>query len=220
MTQVLKYILITLTGLTLSGFVIFLGSNDKSRPIKIEWINELKGDFDFKTDWSYPEGVYLNSYGQLDCDGFCPEGIESLKDNEGRIFPDSLTKFYQLLDTTHQLHSIQSEASCYEWGGTDFIKAKQTDDDHVICSTQMNAATHCGLIFEIKDNLCVPRIELNSVSAHGIKTYYCNGGFIKIDKERWESGILKAEFDFVFNNTDEPDQKMFWEGKIYAAIEK
>ena len=33
-------------------------------------------------------------------------------------------------------------------------------------------------------------------------------------------GIIKAGFNFDFENTDEPRKKMFWKGKIYTLIEK
>jgi hypothetical protein len=127
MNRLMKYILVSLIGLVTFGFVIDSRFTDKSEQIKIQWIDNLDGDFDFRTKWSYSEGIYRNEFGQLSCDGFCPEGTESMKDSEGKIHPDSLTRFYQLVDTTHQFYSISCEAWCYEWGGTDFITAKQTN---------------------------------------------------------------------------------------------
>ena len=35
-----------------------------SIPITIEWVDNLSGDFSFTNNWSYPEGVYKNEYGQ------------------------------------------------------------------------------------------------------------------------------------------------------------
>ena len=219
MSKLIKYRLFLLIGLLSLGFAINFGCNDKYSRIKIQWVDNLMGDFDFRTTWSYSEGVYRNRFGQLSCDGFCPEGIESMIGMNGKINPDSLTRFYQLVDTTHQFHSILCEAWCYEWAGTDFITAKQTNKNRIICSTQTNAGTHCSLIFEINNDNCIPRIELNSIAASGLKTYDCKDGFIKIDKNSWIKGILKAEFTFDFNNTDERDRKMFWKGKIYTRIE-
>ncbi|MBK8807837.1 MAG: hypothetical protein IPO21_14785 [Bacteroidales bacterium] len=220
MNKLTKHILILLIGFFSFGFTIYSGFNDKKSQIKIQWIDNLTGDFDFRTKWSYPEDVYRNKYGQLSCDGFCPKETESMKDSDGKINPDSLIRFYRLVDTTHQFHSISCEAWCYEWSGTYFITAKQTNKNQIICSTQTNAGTHCSLIFEINYDTCIPRIELNPISAPGLKTYFCKGGFIKIDRDSWAKGILKAEFNFDFNNKDEPDQKMFWKGKIYTMIEK
>jgi hypothetical protein len=216
----MKYIFFTLIGLVIFGFVIYSRFTDKGEQIRIQWIDNLNGDFDFSTKWSYSEGVYRNKFGQLSCDGLCPEGTEPMKDIEGKIHTDSLTRFYQLVDTTHQFHSILCEAWCYEWDGTDFITAKQTNKNQIICTTQTNAGTHCSLIFEISNDTCIPRIELNSISSPVLKTYFCKSGFIKIDKDLVKKGILKAEFNFDFNNSNEPDRKIFWKGKIYTTIEK
>jgi hypothetical protein len=220
MSRLLKQILILLIGFLSFGFIANTMINGKSCKIKVHWIFDLKGDFDFRTKWSYPEGIYRNEFGQLSCDGFCPEGTESMKDSVGKIYTDSLSKFYQLVDTTHRYHSILCEARCYEWSGTDFIKAKQTNRNLITCTTLTNVGTHCSLILEITNDTCIPRIELNSISQPGLKTYYCKSGFIKIDKDLVKKGILKAEFNFDFNNSEEPDRQMFWKGKIYTTIEK
>jgi hypothetical protein len=220
MRNLIYNILILLIGFSSFGFINDTKILDKDSKIKIQWIDNLNGDFDFNTIWSYPEGIYKNQFGQLSCDGFCPEGTESMKDSEGKIYTDSLTKFYQLVDTTHQFHSISCEAWCYEWAGTDYITAKQTNKNQTICSTHLNSGTHCKLILEINNDTCIPRIELNTITSPELKTYYCQGGFIKVDSELWTNGILKAEFDFDFNNTDEPDRKMYWKGNIYTMIEK
>jgi hypothetical protein len=220
MKRWINKILILLIGFLSFGFIIDIKNIDKDIEIKIQWVDNLNGDFDFRTKWSYPDGIYKNQFGQLSCDGFCPEGTESMKDIEGKIYTDSLTKFYQLVDTTHQFHTILSEAWCYEWAGTDYVTAKLKDENQITCYTHSNSGTRCKLILEIINDTCIPRIELNSISSPGLKTYYCKGGFIKIDKNLWIKGILKAEFHFEFNNTDEPDRKMFWKGKIYTMIEK
>jgi hypothetical protein len=216
----IKYVLLFLVGFSSAGFAINLDTNKNEAPIEIQWVENLKGDFEFRNNWSYPEGVYRNSFGQLDCDGFCPEGIDIMKDDEGRIYTDLLPGFYQLVDTTHQFHSILCYAWCYEWAGANFIQVKLFNKNEIVCTTQTNAGTHCSLVFEIKNNVCIPRIELNSISTPELKIYYCKGGHIAIDKELLEQNVLKAEFSFDFINTDESDKKMFWEGKIYTVIEK
>jgi hypothetical protein len=93
--------------------------------INIEWSRNIEGDFSFAEKWSYPEGVYRNTYGQLGCDGFCPPEIDLMMDSTGLIYSDSLKAFYKLIDTTHLSHTIQCEAWCYEWAGTDFITARK-----------------------------------------------------------------------------------------------
>ncbi len=220
MKRLINKIIILIIAVSSFGFIGNSKFFDKDTEIKIQWIKNLCGNFDFRTKWSYSEGIYRNKFGQLSCDGFCPEGTELMKDSAGKIYTDSLTKFYQLVDTTHQFHSIECDAWCYEWTGTNFITAKQITENQTICSTHLNLATHCQLFLEINNDICIPRIELNSIMSNELKTYYCKGGFIKIDSNLWTKGILKAEFDFYFNNTDEPDQKMYWEGKIYTIIEK
>ena len=214
----MKHILILLIVILSFGFVNNKGIHDKECQIKIQWIKNLQGDFDFRTKWSYPEGIYRNKSGQLVCDGFCPEGTELMRDSEGKIFPDSLPRYYQLVDTIRRFHSVLCEAWCYEWAGTDFVEAKRLNKEQVICYTLMNAGTHCSLILELNNDVCIPRIELNSISSPGVKTYYCRGGYIKIDKCCWTKGILKADFNFDFNNTDEPEHKMYWKGKIYTIL--
>lgn len=192
----------------------------ESGEIEINWVDNVSGDFSFTKNWDYPEGVYKNEFGQLSCDGLCPQEINRMKDENGKIYEDSLTAFYKLVDTTHQFHSIQSDAWTYEWAGTNFITVTKKNKDTTICYTHNNAATHSSLILIIVKNKCIPTIELNSVTSTGTKTYHCKGGEIEIDKSLWKKGILKANFDFVFDHTENPDKPMYWKGKIYANIDK
>ena len=197
--------------------------NEKVQPgeIKINWTDNLSGDFSFKENWDYPEGVYKNDFGQLSCDGLCPPEIDRMKDENGKIFEDSLKAFYLLVDTTHQFHSIQSDAWAYEWAGTNFVTATRINADTTVCFTHNNAATHSSLILSITKDKCVPIIELNSiVGATGKKIYTCKNGQIEIDKTLWEKGILKVNFDLVFDHKESPDKLMYWKGKMYATIDK
>lgn len=193
-------------------------STIKEGEIKIEWSNHLTGDYTFQNQWSYPEGIYKNEFGQLSCEGICPEESEAMKDSKGKIYNDSLKAFYRLVDTTHQFHTIQCEAWCYEWGGTNFIEAKQKTKDTIECYTLGNAATHCSLHLYIVKNICLPIIELKSIVANGNAVYPCTDGFIKIDKEYFEKGIIKADFNFNFKHKENPKQPMYWKGKIYTKI--
>jgi hypothetical protein len=95
----------------------------KATPIRIKWVANLNGNFSFRHKWEYPEGVFRNKYGQISCDGFCPDEIESMMDKNGKIIRDSLKAFYKLVDTAHIPYSISSSAWCYEWSGTEFIDA-------------------------------------------------------------------------------------------------
>jgi hypothetical protein len=187
--------------------------------VSIQWISNLKGDFSFSQNWDYPEGVFKNSFGQLSCDGLCPERAQNMKDLNGKIFPDSLNAFYQLVDTTHQFHTIQCEAWSYEWAGTDVIKATKANADSIKCYTLTNAATHCSLHITITGNICIPIIELNSIADQKQIIYRCSKGSMKIEKEAFNKGFLKAEFDFDFNHPEDPKTKMYWKGRIFTQIE-
>ncbi|KAF2330936.1 hypothetical protein [Flavobacterium nitrogenifigens] len=187
--------------------------------IKINWQENVSGDFSFTKNWDYPEGVYRNDFGQLSCDGFCPPETDRMKDENGRIFKDSLARFYQLVDTTHLFHSIKSKTNSYEWSGTNFITVKKIGRDTLYCSTDNNAATHSSLILKIIKNKCIPEIELNSISGSAKKQIYvCKKGDIKIDKILWNNGILKAKFDLIFEHPENPNKPLFWKGKILTQI--
>ena len=89
------------------------------RKIKIQWVDNLPGDFSFSKKWDYPEGIYKNEFGQLSCDGICQEEVYAMMDSAGKIYKDSLAAFYKIVDTAHQYHSIKADAWCYEYAGTD-----------------------------------------------------------------------------------------------------
>lgn len=191
----------------------------KAGKINISWTDSLFGDFTFKDNWDYPESVYTNQFGQLSCDGLCPPEIDRMRDKNGRIYDDSLAAFYQAVDTTHQFHSIQCDAWCYEWAGTNFATATRTSRDTVICFTQMNEGTHCSLNLIMANDKCSPTIVLNSIAAPGeTHTYLCKTGQIKIDQNFWNRGVIKAEFNFTFDHKENPTKEMYWKGKIYTTI--
>ena len=170
-----------------------------------------------KHKWSYPEGIFRNNYGQLTCDGFCPDEIESMKDKNGRIIKDSLTSFHKLIDTAHIPHSISSTAWCYEWDGIDFIDAIKNVDT-IFLATALNEATHCSLQLSIAGVYCYPLINLISIVKGGSGIYYCTDGSITIDKTLFQKGIVKEIFSFNFKHEENPKEPMFWKGKIYAPI--
>lgn len=191
---------------------------DNKKKIKICWSTNIKGDFSFNKNWSYPEGVYKNQFGQLSCDGICMEGVDQMKDENGKIFEDSLTAFYKIVDTSHTFHSIKSEAWCYEWAGTEFIDVHRINKEIVRCITINNVSTHCSLNIEIENDYCKPTIKYTGMSDLKIYIFDCFAGNIQIDKVLWNKGILKAEFDFSFVNTIDLNKPMYWRGKIYKEI--
>lgn len=66
----------------------------KSGEIEISWVDNLPGDFSFAKNWDYPEGVYRNEFGQLSCDGLCPQEVDRMMDENGKIYEDSFTAFF------------------------------------------------------------------------------------------------------------------------------
>ena len=210
--------------LTLIGVFFFLSfalfGQMESIPIKIKWTNALSGDFSFRNNWSYPLGVELKEDGRAGCDdsGFCPERCYGMLDSNGIVWKDSAQIFYQLLDTTHQFHTIQCEARCYEWDGTDFIGVVRISENAVFCFTSTDIASHSSLQFDIIGNVCKAIINLNSIVPEGDATFYCTGGSITIDKKLWKNGVLKAEFSFDFAG-ELDGEPLYWKGKIYAPIE-
>jgi len=214
----MKRLIYFLSLISLISCGITSNKKSNSEEITIKWVDNLPGDFSFKDNWSYPEGVYQNEFGQLSCDGICPQEIYNMMDKNGRIYQDSLESYYQLVDTTHLFHSIESNAWCYEWGGTDYITAQRINKDTVVCFTENNATTHSSLNLIITKNTVKPTIILNSISDSDIKIYKCKRGQMVIDEKLWNQGILKATFDFDFYH-DEDSNRMYWKGNIYVKIE-
>jgi hypothetical protein len=112
--------------------------------------------------------------------------------------------------------TIECEAWCYEWAGTNSIDVRAVGDS-VICETAMNRATHCSLRLVILKDSCRPTIVLKSIVRNGDKQFACKSGFIKIDPELWRRKIMKADFSFEFEN-DENARRVFWKGKIWTSV--
>ena len=121
-------------------------------------------------------------------------------------------------DTLHIFHSIESDAWCYEWGGTNYITAERINEDTVVCFTECNESTHSSLNLIITENTVKPTIILNSIMDFDEKIYKCKNGQMAIDKNMWKQGILKATFDFDFYH-NEDSTRMYWKGNIYTKIE-
>lgn len=187
-------------------------------PVIIKWVDNLSGDFSFTANWSYPIGVYKNEYGQISCDGLCPPEIDAMKDSLGRIYEDSLRAFYKTIDTTHQKYSIQCEVWCYEYEGTDFIEVNRLTNGNFHCFTLTSISTHCSLNIDIRQDSCYATIDLSSIGQAGSIIFHCTDGVIKIDKNLWREGIMKAEFSFNFEHEQNPEKPVYWKGKIFARI--
>lgn len=186
--------------------------------LEVEWQEELEGDYAFTKAWDYPEGIYKNEHGQLSCDGFCPPETEAMKDSTGRVYDDSLSAFYALVDTTRRFHSMQGEAQCDEYAGTDYMIAKRQQDT-VVCYSLCNAATHCSLQLRLYGNGCKASVELRSSVSGGNTSYKLRDGTIKIARKAWQADSLKAEFDLDFGKDSLSGKPISWKGKIYTPIQ-
>lgn len=209
----MKFIAIMIGGIML----MFACHKPKAGQIKMEWVEEPEGDYSFATAWDYPEGIYKNEHGQLSCDGFCPERTDVMKDSTGRIYKDSLPAFYALVDTTHRFHSLQGEAQCDEYAGTDYIVA-QRKQDTVVCYSLRNAATHCSLHLRLLGDHCMATVVLRSIISGNDMTYKLQSGFMHVERKSWEAGILKAEFNLDFGKDSLSQKPVSWKGKIYTPI--
>lgn len=187
--------------------------------LKIKWVEKLEGDFAFAQAWDYPGGVYKNGYGQLSCDGFCPERTDAMKDSTGRIYKDSLSAFYALVDTTHHVHTLQGTAECYEYAGADYMTA-QRQQDTVVCYSLCNAATHCSLHLRIIGDNCIPAIQMHSIVPGKNRIYYLKNGTLRIDRTSWQSDSLKADFYMDFGKDSTTGKPISWQGKIYTPVLK
>jgi hypothetical protein len=201
---------------TLFSFPYFTKENNTGT--EIEWIDNLKGNFVFSQKQSYPEGITLNTYNQLVCDGFCDPETDKMRNKNGKILKKYLTRYYQLIDTTRYIHTIESEAQCYEWAGTDRIIINRISEDTLQCYTLCNTATHSSLELTIIKNRCIPRIKLQSITSPATLYFGYKKGSIKVDRQLWAKGIMKAEFHFYFEDTRNPETEMWWKGKIYSKI--
>ncbi|MGL5892362.1 MAG: hypothetical protein ACRC3B_20900 [Bacteroidia bacterium] len=211
--------------LLLTGIIVLSAITAKaqyaSTSVPVEWSNQISGDFSFINQWSYNENVFRNSFGELVCDGFCDERIQRLTDSSGKILPDSIQVYYQLLDTTHYYHTLSCKSNCSEFAGTNFIYAVQSASSrNVECFTITNASTHCVLSFTISGDTCKPRVELVSIIAYGQRNYVCQSGSITIDPELWKKGIIKAAFKFSFFafQSIREDDWVDWEGIMWCKI--
>jgi hypothetical protein len=192
----------------------------KASSVSITRIKKIGGDFSFIHRWEYPLGVEKMKDGKAGCSdgGFCPQRCYGMLDSNGIVLKDSAELFYQLLDTAHIPFSIQCEARCYEFAGTNTVQTFRKNDT-IVCISDATISTHCSLeIYLIKDK-CIPVVVLNSIRKDSDKIFYAEKGFITIDKNYFKKGILKAEFDFTFANPDDKQEPVFWKGKIYSDIQ-
>lgn len=215
----IKFVIILILTLIGVSFIKIENKLESTNEIKIEWVENLKGNFSFKENWSYPEGVYKNRYGQLSCDGICPEETDRMKDKSGKIYKDSLQAFYKIIDTTHIFHSLKSEAEIYEGHIPNNIEFKKLKNGKIVGNSINNISGYSSLNIELNGENCNALIKFNSYKDLSNHIFQLETGNIKIDKALFENGIMKAVFDFNFKNTLEYDKELFCKGKIYSKLQ-
>ncbi|MFT5821684.1 MAG: hypothetical protein ACI8ZM_002938 [Crocinitomix sp.] len=199
-------------------FSFFSNSKPSLKSIPLQFVQNLDGDFSFTKNWDYDWGVYVNQYGQLSCDGFCPDRAYEMK-VDGKIPEDSLAAFYQLVDTSHLHHTMSSVALMYEFTGCDYIYIKRDSMNRIVGETGITPGTHSTLNFEIEKGQCEIWAHYNSISAQKPRNFPLKSGFIKLDLGAYEVDTIKAQFDLTFQNTLESDMALTWKGLIYAPID-
>ena len=193
---------------------------DSKPKFEIDWVKNISSNFDFSSNWSYPEGVYRNQYGQLSCDGICPIEIDEMKDEHGKIKGNFLKTFYEIIDTTHLFYSIHSETNAPEYTEANFISIKYIDDKEIIIRSKSNISTHSSLNVLIKDSTFSAWIDVKSITPNGNHRFKLKNGTLKVEEESWKKGILKAVFDLKFEDTLFKKKEMFWKGKLLKTINK
>ena len=201
-------------------FVFLLGLFIKSdaQTHKTIWKDTVCGNFNFADRWHYDINVFRSQpWGELVCDFICDERLDNMRDSAGRIIPDSMSMYYKLLDTSHIYNSIECVGWTYGFAGTDDIMVTR-DGKNYSCHTLCNGGMYSSLNIELSDTGSKVWIKFTSPAKNGSGNFYCNGGFIYIDKSELTNNRLKARFDFTFYNHFEPDKQMYWKGYIFAKI--
>ena len=183
----------------------------------------MDDDFSFTEEWDYPEGVYLNQWGQLSCEGLCPMEIERMKDDQGRIFNDSLAAFYEIIDTTHRFYSHQGIVRTFEYGECNYANAKVLNGKiHV--QTEVNAATHTSLhiVFDTEEKSateCKIYLIYNSIRPVKPVVFRVRSGMLEISREKFEEGLVQMSFDLEFEEvSNNPEFEQSWNGLILVEL--
>ncbi len=194
-----------------------IGYKTVKKTVAMIFVSHIDADFSFTDNWDYDWGIYKNQYGQLSCDGFCPDRAYEMK-VDGKIPEDSLEAFYQIVDTSHLHYTMQSEAEMYEWTGCNYVYIKRDSNNHIIGETGITPGTHSTLNFEIINDKCKVWAHYNSISTLKPRDFPFKSGFIKIEQDAFQADTIKAQFDLQFSNTLESNKKLSWKGLIYAPI--
>jgi hypothetical protein len=202
------------------GVQIMVKELDLETARSIIFKGKIDEDFSYTSKWDYPLGVYINRHGQVSCDGFCPEGAWGLRDEEGKIYEDSLEAFYALVDTTHAFHSLDSEAHQYEWGRSTQLNFTKSEDETYAGVSACDASTHSALVVTINGSTFNAWVDFISIRETPPQKFELKTGILVLDEEAQSQGILKGKFDFTFENTLESKVPLTWKGTFYSETDQ
>lgn len=190
--------------------------------VDFSWVSSIDDDFSFTEEWDYVEGIYINQWGQLSCDGFCPMEIDALKDEQGRIYDDSLTKFYSIIDTTHYYFTHQGTVRAYEFGECNYAYVTEVDGI-IYLETEVNIATHTSLQIEFfpDPGSKIPfraYLYYNSIGNMRPKNYDVTHGTVEISSEAIRNGFIQMRFDLEFELDENDTEPQTWKGKIIVEL--
>lgn len=185
----------------------------KGIKLKITWVDSIHGDFSF-TEIPYEKTDFLHlSFPTIEEDSLFKARIARMRNDDNQIIQDSMETYLSLVDTS--LHySIYSEEVPY--GGT---------QGTALMSFSQIKSTISGVYGDIFGNSMNIVIENNTVSAWTVWNVINSqgawnsvqplaGGYINIDRNLYKKGIIKAEFDFSFESTQN------WKGLLYSKVHK
>ena len=153
----------------------------------------------------------------LSCDGLCPSGLEQMQDEKGKIITDSLTAFYNIVDTTHFYYTLKSKAKQYEYGDANYMLFTK-DGDKIVGASATNVSTHSSLNLVVNKHQFNAWVVYRSVGPTETTIFPLDSGSLSIDQHLFGKGIVKAKFDFTFENTLNSDKALSWKGLIYSEI--
>ena len=211
---------------TLLPWELPMSERSKGVKLKIDWVENVQGDFSFTTKLIGKESNSTYDYptSMREKDSLLNSRLRSMRDSLGNSLPDSINLFHSIVDTSlHYTIISQSEDSACS--GTRMMRITGMENG-------IRAFFYCDegslrtLHLEIIEDSLSAWIEWVMVDSQGQRTIIIKlkEGKMKIDRGLFNKGIFKAEFNLVFESyfgfMDDPNEpKNTWEGLIYGKIQ-
>ena len=193
---------------------------------QLDYVVEVDCELDsaFTKGWKYEEGIFVNKWGQLSCDGFCPREIDFMKGDQGRIFDDSLSSFYSFVDTTHRHFTLERNNEPYDYAEAHYIIVEK-QDGKLFLRSELNMGLNTRIQMEFdptsKDDVNFQAYLIYySLSDQAPRKFELLSGDVEFCQEAYNEGFLQLKFDLDFE-TDEWSKEKFqkWDGKIFVALD-